>query len=201
MRVVDSVRGPIEKRRRCDGCISADTRPIRWRNVLPVLATVTRQLHEPIVGTDPDLSLLQGRALDVYDRIELFGARNVVFDGPTGGSLPLLVVTRKVGAYDRPVRTAVGAFKDAVTAQPRHMPVPGSECDWRLPSESVARESVIESFACILDVRPCNPNIFCDLVRNVNDPVFSVGPNEVWIDRVGNRPLAVAIGRPNPGLV
>ena len=60
MRVVDSVRRPIAKRRRCDGCIPADTRSVRRRNVLPVLAAVTRQLHEPIVGTDPDLSLLQG---------------------------------------------------------------------------------------------------------------------------------------------
>ena len=89
------VRRALVERRELDGVDEALGQPL-GRDVLPGLAAVARELHQPVVTPRPDHALLVRRFGDVRQGAVVLGADRLVGVGLAGLPLLLLLVARQV---------------------------------------------------------------------------------------------------------
>ena len=150
------VRGAFARARRLD---AAHPRALRHAghvraHVGPRGAAVTRHLHVPIVGADPDEARPKGRFRDRDDRAVEFGAG--VVDRHAAGrlhvaALPrselLLVVGRQVGADDLPAVAAIERLEQVVAAEVDGARVVRREVDRRAPVEAERRRGLLRRLA------------------------------------------------------
>ena len=129
------VRGRLE---RDDGGPLAER---GWRDLLPALAIVTRDVHAAVVRAGPEHAGLEQRLGEREDGAVDLGARGVLVDRPARGAKLLGVVAGQVGA-DRPPGVAVVArAEDALAAGVEHVGIVRRERDGEGPLEAVLLRS------------------------------------------------------------
>src|SRR5271166_6588737 len=104
------------KRRSLDGVDLAPFRNIFGRDVLPMLAAILGQLHQAVIGANPDEALLQGRFDHGEDRVVIFNAGVVFGDGPARRTLLRFVVAGEIAANRFPTLSAVRCFEKHAAA-------------------------------------------------------------------------------------
>ena len=184
-------RGPRRRMSRLDRVHAAPFRHRRRRHVLPRCAAVARELHEPVVGTDPDRTARELRRRDLQDRVAVLRARHVFVDRSARRLLVRLLVARQVGADHRPVQPAVGAAEENVSADERG--AVGGKRERRVPVEAMGqrREFVLRGarvgrhLARLLRAHVVDVHLAGIAVRRR-------GPHEVRIAGIEQRPHAVA---------
>src|SRR4029077_404599 len=77
-----------------------------FRDIAPVFSTVTRHLHQPVVGTGPDQASLFRRLGQRKNHAGIFHA-DIVGSEPSGNLLAAFIIARKVGTDDLPAVAAI----------------------------------------------------------------------------------------------
>ena len=107
------------------------------RHVGPGRAPVARELHEAIVGADPDRARVVRRRGDPVNRVVDLAAGPLVGDRPAGESLSLPLVAGEVGADHAPGRAAVRRLEEHVAAVVDHAAVLRARGHGRRPVKTV----------------------------------------------------------------
>lgn len=102
----------------------------------PVRAAVARELHEAVVGGNPQQAVGQRRGCDREDRVERLGAGDVE-PHAAGERLPFAQVAGEIAADRTPVRTAIGGDERDVPRRVEHVRMLRRERQRRLPVEAV----------------------------------------------------------------
>src|SRR6185312_4902750 len=113
--VVRHVRGAGLERRYLD-CIDEAGAKSLGRDIRPAVATIASELHQAVVGADPDRVGVARRWCDVIDSVVDLAARAFIGDRRAARTLVCLLVTREVGADRGPVLAAIARSEQNVAA-------------------------------------------------------------------------------------
>ena len=124
-------------RRELDGGHGRPLGQLGRRDLLPIAAAVTGQVHQPVVGTGPEQPLPVRRLGEGEDGAVVLGAAGILGDRTAGRLLPALVVAGQVGADHLPARALVGGTEQHVAGDVEHVGVVRGDQDRVGPLESV----------------------------------------------------------------
>src|SRR6185437_14386557 len=113
--IVRHVRSARVERRYLDRIHEAGAKSLR-RDICPAVATITCELHQAVVGADPDGIRVARRWCDVIDSVVHLAARAFIGDRRAARTLVRLLVAREVGADRGPVLATVARFEQNVAA-------------------------------------------------------------------------------------
>src|SRR5437588_5163571 len=119
-----------------------DTSPFRQignvpGDILPMLATVARHLHQPIIGSHPYDLGIKGRDRKRENAAKGLGATDVILDGAAAGELLAFVIAGQIRANGRPVRRGVCRLKQDVAAQIDFLSVSVGDSNRRGPIKTI----------------------------------------------------------------
>src|ERR1051326_952034 len=81
---------------------AAEFRQLRWRDVLPVLPPIARDMDKAVIGAGPDRVCLHTRRSDAKDGAVNFGAILIVRDRTAGIAERVRIVAREIGTNALP---------------------------------------------------------------------------------------------------
>ena len=122
--------------RRIDLRHLAPRRQFLWRDVGPVRAAVSRRVHEPIVGSDPDqIHVLRRRS----DRVDDAAVRALRCVGSVNAerTRDARIGARQIAADDRPAAPAIDRLVEPLRREEQHMRIDRGEDDRRRAIESI----------------------------------------------------------------